>query len=128
MSFGRHRQKIETVEKPVTEQKTKPLAKSLETILKNKIVEANKSEQLQTVIKEEKKPEVVEIKKTEIEEPIESEKARKKRIYNATNYIGLVGNNIVCKDFRAIIKKKGLQINVVLNELLHEWNTKNYNL
>ena len=41
---------------------------------------------------------------------------------------GLVGQNTICRDFRAICKKKGLQMNKILNTLLHEWNTANYNL
>ena len=41
---------------------------------------------------------------------------------------GIKGNTIEVRDFRAIVKKKGLQINVVLNGIIAEWNHNNYNL
>jgi hypothetical protein len=41
---------------------------------------------------------------------------------------GIKGDTIEVRDFRAIIKKKGLQINVVLNGIIAEWNHTNYNL
>jgi hypothetical protein len=49
-----------------------------------------------------------------------------KKVYEDNT--GLVGQNTTCRDFRAIIKKKGLKINEILNKMLHEWNTENYNL
>ena len=44
------------------------------------------------------------------------------------NTVGLTGDSIECKDFRAIVKKSGKNINAVLSSILHEWNKKNYNL
>lgn len=86
-----------------------------------------------TVQEEEKKPEpkkraktdnkkiiVNEVKKEEIKKP------STKKVYEDNT--GVVGQNLICREFRAIIKKKGLKINEVLNKMLHEWNTANYNL
>lgn len=42
--------------------------------------------------------------------------------------IGLIGDTVICKDFRAIVKKQGLSITKVLGTILHDWNAKNYNL
>lgn len=54
---------------------------------------------------------------------------KKKRIDNkAANKIGIIGNTVVCNDFRAILAKKGLQINTVLTQILHDWNMANYNI
>ncbi len=43
-------------------------------------------------------------------------------------FVGVTGNTVEAKEFRAIIKKKGLQINTVLNSVLSQWNQANYNL
>lgn len=47
----------------------------------------------------------------------------KKKLYEN---VGIIGNTIVCRDFRAIVKKKGLNIRDVITELLHKYNTENY--
>lgn len=52
----------------------------------------------------------------------------KKRTYKEYTNIGIIGDTVICRDFRAIVKKKGLQINTVLTKILHDWNTQNYNL
>lgn len=82
--------------------------------------------------KEEIKPVIkkVEVKK---EEPVisnevppeEIEPIDRKKIYDN---VGLVGNTIECRDFRAILKKQGKTIHAVLPEILQKWNTENYNL
>jgi hypothetical protein len=42
--------------------------------------------------------------------------------------VGIAGNTVEVQDFKAIIKKKGLQINTVLTQLISQWNQANYNL
>lgn len=44
------------------------------------------------------------------------------------NNCGIVGNTIEVREFRAIVKKRGEQINVVLTKLISNYNSKNYNL
>jgi hypothetical protein len=58
---------------------------------------------------------------------VEKEEIKKvQKIYiDNTN---LIGKNTICKDFRAICKKNDFKMNEILNTILHEWNTKNYNL
>lgn len=68
----------------------------------------------------------------QIKNPIKK-KAKKKLIKKRQDTkpvinCGITGDTIEVRDFRAIIKKKGLQINVVLNGIIAEWNHTNYNL
>lgn len=64
-----------------------------------------------------------------IPEPVQDLTEKKKRTdTKEVLNVGIVGDTIEVKDFRAIVKKAGKQINVVLTEILSEWNQKNYNL
>jgi hypothetical protein len=59
------------------------------------------------------------------------ENREKKKAYDLDrgfNNCGVVGDTLEVKDFRAIVKKSGKQINTVLTSILHDWNTANYNL
>lgn len=42
--------------------------------------------------------------------------------------VGIIGNTVEARDFRAIVKKKGKTIKVVLTDLLHKYNSENYNV
>lgn len=59
------------------------------------------------------------------EEDIDREELNPKKNHYIDNTC-IIGKNSICKDFRAICKKKDLKVNKVLNELLHKWNTENY--
>jgi hypothetical protein len=73
---------------------------------------------------EEKKPEMIETKK-EIEKPVIAEASELgERKLNC----GITGDTLEVKEFRAIVKKQGKQINVVITDILSDWNQKNYNL
>jgi hypothetical protein len=69
-------------------------------------------------------------KKPEVKKAAAKKTAAKKQREDTKVKIncGIKGDTIEVRDFRAIIKKKGLQINVVLNGIIAEWNHTNYNL
>lgn len=75
-------------------------------------------------------PEVPEVKKEiVIEKPIEV--LEEKPIVEDTERklnCGITGDTLEVKEFRAIVKKQGKQINVVITKILNDWNQANYNL
>jgi hypothetical protein len=79
---------------------------------------------------EEKKEIVTTVSKPEVKNIIRKKKKVIKKRVDTKPVIncGITGDTIEVRDFRAIIKKKGLQINVVLNGIIAEWNHTNYNL
>lgn len=53
--------------------------------------------------------------------------SKKKKNYTKPRVdCGLKGTTIEVRDFKAICKKKDIQINIVLNGLLAAWNHENY--
>jgi len=88
---------------------------AIEVIAKKIFPKVEEAEEKITVVKAEEKKE--EVKKITLPEEVE-------RKLN----LGITGDTIEVKDFRAIVKKQGKQINIVLTKILSEWNTANYNL
>lgn len=86
------------------------------------------TEVITEAFKEIKFPEVV----AEVpEEKTEVKKIVKKQIPERIvkpPYIGIMGDTIEVRDFRAIVKKKGDTITNVLSKIISEYNEKNYNL
>jgi len=130
MSFGRHR-----VQPGLNGNHKQTVQKKEQTVLTIITDEKNEEAVITLNETEEKKPvkknhKAIKVQKNEpiISDQVEKEEIKKipKKIYEDNT--GLVGKNTVCKEFRAIIKKKDLKINEVLNKILHEWNTANYNL
>jgi len=82
------------------------------------------------VIEPEKKPVSKKIvEPEEIQKKIKKEKRR--RGVNKTKpfvNVSIMGDTVEVRDFRAICKKNGWQMNNTLTKILHEWNTANYNL
>lgn len=68
-----------------------------------------------------------EIEKEEIERLVIPEKKKREDKKEHIN-LGLVGDTIEARDFRAICKKNGVQINVALTQILTDWNMAHYNL
>ena len=66
--------------------------------------------------------------KAEVKKAPAKKITKKKNHTKAVINCGIKGDTIEVRDFRAIVKKKGLQINVVLNGIIAEWNHTNYNL
>lgn len=60
--------------------------------------------------------------------PVIKAPKKKREDKKEVNKLGLIGSTIVANDFRAIVTKRGEQINVVLTKILHDWNMANYNL
>jgi hypothetical protein len=132
--FGRHREQqhqppvIEKVEeKPVevelkvekiSEEKIKELEDALQP--KIKIVRENRERKTKPVKAQPVPKDFI------IEDPAkieEKEGIESKKYVN----IALNGTTVVCNDFRAICKKKGLRITDVLNKIIGKWNAENYN-
>lgn len=77
---------------------------------------------------EETKPVITgEVEKEEIE-LLKAKERKSREDKKELNDVALVGTTIEAKDFRAICKKNGLQINIVLSEVLRDWNMAHYNL
>jgi hypothetical protein len=147
MSFGRHRQREETpkeevklkrvvisppkkettpivkVEKP--KEEVKPEVKEELPVIADK-EEISQEEPIKEI--EAAAEEVIQqIEKEQIERiPVKEKKPREDK--KNPNLCGVVGQTIEVREFRAIVKKKGEQINDVLSKLLHKYNTENYNL
>ena len=97
-----------------------------------------KPEEKKDPIIEETKQEIIEpkkkapVKRATPEEIITTlkKKIRKRDLKKDRPYINIsiMGDTIEVKEFRAICKKNGWQMNNTLKKILHEWNTANYNL
>ena len=118
MSFKRHHQQI----RPLPEPKGQLVKES-----RNELPDPVKYDPIVEPVKEPEQPVIEPVVKETIKKI--HPKKRKKRVDKKefTN-LGLIGDTVVARDFRAIVKKKGDQINTVLSAILHKWNTENYNL
>jgi len=135
MSFRRHRETHVIEKKPIIQEEKKPEVKSepvkedLPPVEENfpivHDVEPNHTEEEEPGFYERKRAERLQAKPKEQPKPV---KKKKKRVYKQPISLGLIGDTVEARDFRAICKKKKLQINTVLNKILHDWNTANYNL
>ncbi len=125
MSFGRHRQQSTDQRKPVNS----PVVIEGDIIVHPKLIEKEDNQDT-TKGQAGDKPgtEKTEPVKEEIKKVPQKKPRKKRQDKKEYTNIGIIGNTVVCKDFRAIVKKRGDQINVVLTKILHDWNTKNYNL
>lgn len=96
-----------------------------EETLEEKIIESNDAvNELKTAVVIEKKPEEPEVKK-EIEKPVIAEASE---LTDRKLNCGITGDTLEVKEFRAIVKKQGKQINIVITDILNQWNKANYNL
>jgi len=127
---------IVKVEKPKEEVKQE--VKTLPVISKNDIEEdpslsQDRPQEIDKTVPRKsqdltEKPVIVsEVKKEEIDKlPV---KEKKKRVdTKEANLVGIVGKTIEARDFRAICKKAGWQINDKLTEMLRAFNMAHYNL
>lgn len=81
-----------------------------------------------TEVKEETKT-VEEVKPIEeIKEPEKPVITEEKELTDRKLNCGITGDTLEVKEFRAIVKKQGKQINVVITDILSKWNQENYNL
>ncbi len=127
--FARHRTRNQDnqVKQPATK---KPEEKKTEEIpVELKIIVEEKEPEI-ILPEEEEKPQPIAEKKPAAKKAPEKKTPVKKEREDSRKplSLGLIGDTIEARDFRAICKKKNLQINTELNKLLHEWNTANYNL
>jgi hypothetical protein len=144
MAFERHRQKeVKTSEEKKPKLNITWLKEQVKGYKPGNLPEEVKPEEKIPEIKtpEEKIPEVKKQKAKKLKlkrhfdtkvilNPEEKLPEEKKNRIDKKKYcdVGVLGSTIEVREFRAIVKKKGLQINTVLNKILHDWNTKNYNL
>lgn len=70
---------------------------------------------------------IPEVKKAAAKKTTKKKAATKEHTKAIVN-CGIKGDTIEVRDFRAICKKNGKQINIVLNGIIAEWNHANYNL
>lgn len=116
MAFGRHRQKPEEEQIP-----------SGEKIPSDKKIPEDETQKIVGVIQEIFPEAHVEVIEPDDKPKPKMQQERRKRVDTKIfNNVGIVGSTVEVRDFRAIVKKKGEQINTVLTGLLKEYNDKNY--
>lgn len=126
MAFGdRHRERTPQ-EKKFEEAIKKEAEKTVLEIVNDEPVIEEQREPKIKIVREnrERKPKKKVVKKIVTPAKIEEKDGVENKKY--VN-IALNGTTVVCNDFRAIVKKKGLKITEVLTKIIGEWNYKNYN-
>ena len=135
MAFERHRkvetpetEKIEVIPPEVKKVEKTEGVISLEIQTQASDLRSNLEKNHKVVHQSEE--EIPEVKKAAAEIPEVKKKAPKKKRQDKKypNKVSIMGNTIEVRDFRAIIKKNGEQINTVLKKLIADYNKKNYNL
>jgi len=108
-----------------TEETTDHVEKIIETAkevfpeVKEIVIETKTEAEIQPVIPEKKEAPKKAAKK--VEKIVKTRKSNKPSIA-----AGLAGDTTEIRDFKAIVKRKGMQINVVLTDILKAWNQANY--
>lgn len=112
---------VNSAEEILPEEKDIQVLEEIKTLEELQIKEHNELLQIQELVSNRKKNNVPKAQTKKI--------VRKKREdVKCVIDTGIKGTTIEVREFRAIVKKQGLQINVVLNGIIAEWNHTNYNL
>jgi hypothetical protein len=112
--------------KEIVVEKQEPIKEVKKVVIEEQANDA--VNELKTAIVKETAPIVIEKVELETIQKVTTKKRKEREDKKTFNNVGIVGDTIEVRDFRAIVKKQGKQINTVLTEILNGWNMANYNL